>query len=122
VVNGVATLVTVVALLLAGWSFLDVVRDEAPRRSLLAGIAALEGLLVVQVVVAVVRLVTDRRPEELATFIGYLAASLVILPLAYFWAWSEKNRSATAVLGVACLVIPVLVIRMKQVWGGVGGG
>lgn len=117
-VDGVATGVTVVALALAAWSFLDVVRNKAPRRWLLAAIAGLEVLLVLQVVVGVVELATGKRPAELATFIGYLAASLVILPLAYFWAWSEKNRSATAVLGVACLVIPVLVVRMKQVWSG----
>jgi hypothetical protein len=120
VVNGVATVVTVVALVLAAWSFLEVVLGKAPRRPLLAGIATLEALLVVQVVVAIVQLATGKHPHELATFIGYLAASLVIIPLAYFWAWSEKNRSATAVLGVACLVIPVLVLRMKQVWSGVG--
>jgi hypothetical protein len=118
VVNGVATVVTVVALALAAWAFVETARGRAPRRPLLAGLVVLEALLVVQVVVAVVRLVTDRRPDELATFIGYLAASLVIVPLAYFWAWSEKNRSASAVLGVASLVIPVLVLRMKQVWNG----
>jgi hypothetical protein len=120
VVNGVATAVTVVALALAAWSFLDVVRNKAPRPRLLGAIAGLELLLVIQVLVGVVELLTGKRPAELATFIGYLAASLVILPLAYFWAWSEKNRSATAVLGVACLVIPVLVLRMRQVWDGVG--
>jgi hypothetical protein len=117
-VDGVAAALTVVALALAAWSFLDVIRNRAPGRWLLAAIAGLEGLLVVQVVVAVVELATGQRPQELATFIGYLAASLVILPLAYFWAWSEKNRSATAVLGVACLVIPILILRMKQVWSG----
>ncbi|MFG1924166.1 hypothetical protein [Cryptosporangium sp. NPDC048952] len=117
-VDGLATAVTVVALVLAAWALIEVIRNKAPRRPLLAGVAGLEALLVVQVVVAVVKLATDRTPDELATFLGYLIASLIILPAAYFWAWSEKNRSATGVLGVACLVIPVLVLRMNQVWHG----
>ncbi|MFI5954695.1 hypothetical protein [Cryptosporangium sp. NPDC051539] len=115
-VSGLATAVTVVALVLALWAGVEVLRGRAPRRPLLAGVAGLEALLIVQVIVAVVKLTTDRTPDELATFVGYLAASLVILPIGYFWAWSEKNRSATAVVGVACLVIPVLVLRMNQVW------
>jgi hypothetical protein len=120
VVDLLATVVTVAALALAAWALIEVLRGKAPRRPLLAGVIGLECLLVVQVVVAVVKLATDRTPDEMATFVGYLAASLVILPLGYFWAWSEKNRSATAVVGVACLVIPVLVLRMNQIWDGVG--
>ncbi|GAA0260015.1 hypothetical protein [Cryptosporangium japonicum] len=115
-VDGLATAVTVVALLLAAWALIEVIRGKAPHRPLLAGVAGLEALLVVQAVVGFVKLATDRTPDELATFVGYLIASLVILPIGYFWAWSEKNRSATAVVGVACLVIPVLVVRMNQVW------
>ncbi|SHM52655.1 hypothetical protein [Cryptosporangium aurantiacum] len=115
-VDGLATAVTVVALALAAWALIEVLRGFAPRKPLLVGVVGLEALLVVQLVVAVVKLVTDRTPDELATFLGYLIASLIILPVGYFWAWSEKNRSATAVVGVACLVIPVLVVRMNQVW------
>jgi hypothetical protein len=118
-VDGLASAVTVVAIVLAAWALIEVIRGKAPHRPLLAGVALLEALLVVQAVVAVVKLVTDRTPDELATFLGYLAASLIILPVGYFWAWSEKNRSATAVVGIACLVIPVLVLRMNQVWSDV---
>jgi hypothetical protein len=116
VVDGLATAVTAVALLLTAWALVEVVRGKAPHRPLLAGVAGLEALLVVQVIVAVVKVVTDRAPDELATFLGYLIASLIILPVGYFWAWSEKNRSATGVVALACLVIPVLVLRMNQVW------
>ena len=115
-VDGLATAVTVVALVLAVWAAIEAIRGRAPHRPLLIGVLGLEGLLIVQMVVAIVKLTTDRTPDEPATFIGYVAASLVILPAGYFWAWSEKNRSATAVVGVACLVIPVLVLRMNQVW------
>jgi len=121
VVDGLATAVTVVALVLAAWALIEVLRGKAPHRPLLIGVAGLEAVLVVQVIVAVVKLVTDRVPDEPATFVGYLVASLIILPIGYFWAWSEKNRSATGVVALACLVIPVLVLRMNQVWDGVGG-
>ena len=118
-VDGLATAVTVVAFALAAWALIEVLRDQAPHRPLLAGVAALEALLVVQVIVAIVKLATDRTPTEPATFVGYLVASLIILPVGWFWAWSEKNRSATGVVALACLVIPVLALRMNQVWNAV---
>ena len=119
-VDWFATVVMVAALLAAAWSGVLVARNRRPGWPVLAAVAIVEALLLAQAVIAVVTLATDRRPDELATFIGYLVASLLVLPAGVAWALSERSRSATAVLVVACLVIPVVVLRMQQVWDGTG--
>ena len=47
---------------------------------------------------------------------GYLLGALLFLPLATLWALGERTRGGTAVLVVAGLVLPVLVLRIQQVW------
>jgi hypothetical protein len=54
-------------------------------------------------------------------FIAYLVVSLLVLPLGLFWALAEKSRWGTAVLLVAALAVPVVVVRLQQLWDGVGG-
>lgn len=119
--NGLAYVVTGAALVVAAWAFLDVLRDRLAGRALLGGLALVEGLLVAQVVVAAVKLAQGDRPDGMATFIGYLVASLLVLPFGTLWALGERSRSGTAVLGVSCLVVPVLVARLLQIWDGGGG-
>lgn len=118
-ITGFAIAVALCSLAVAVWSFVLVIRDRPPARSLLAGLAAVEALLVVQVVISVVLLIAGQRPEHLVTFLAYLAGSLLVLPLGTVWALAERTRSSTAVLGIACVTVPVLVLRMYQVWEGV---
>ncbi len=96
---------------------------EAPLAYLLSALAAMgvvEALVVAQVVVAVWHLATGGRPRELPTFIGYLVAILVILPLAGLLARLEPTRWGALIATVGCLVVPVLIVRLNQVWTGVG--
>jgi hypothetical protein len=53
---------------------------------------------------------------SVATYVGYLVGALVILPLAAGWAWAERNRNGTAVLLVGVLVVPVLFVRLHDIW------
>jgi hypothetical protein len=34
------------------------------------------------------------------------------------WAWEEKSRSGTLVIAFAFLLMPVMVLRVQQVWAG----
>jgi hypothetical protein len=120
VIDWYATVVIVAALIAAAWSGWYVARDRRPGRPLLVGLAVLEALTLVQLVVGIVLLVTGSRPDQLATFVGYLVAAVLAVPVGAAWALSEKSRSSTAVLVVACLVVPVLVLRLQQVWDGTG--
>ncbi|RBY80933.1 hypothetical protein DQ238_07825 [Geodermatophilus sp. TF02-6] len=85
------------------------------------GAALLEVLLVVQTVLAVVALVRGERPEETATFLGYLAG-IVLVPVAgALWARSEPTRWAGTVLAVAGATVAVMVWRLLQLWEATGG-
>jgi hypothetical protein len=107
---------TVVALLVAA---LGVASTLARRRIgllHLAGAALLEALLLVQAGAAVVALLRGHRPEDAATFSGYLAG-VVLLPVAgVLWARGEPTRWAGTVLAVAALVVAVMVWRLLQLW------
>ena len=94
--------------------------NRKPTLWLLGGLALLEVGLLVQLVVGVVLLVTGGQDVDAVTFIGYLVAALVILPLGTFWALAEPTRSGTAVLVLTTLVVPFLVVRLQQIWT-VGG-
>lgn len=119
-ITGYAVAVALCSLAVAAWSFVLVARNRAPQRQLLAGLAVIEALLVVQVVISVVLLISGERPGSLVTFLAYLIGSLLVLPIGTVWALAERTRSSTAVLGVACLTVPVLILRMSEVWAGAG--
>jgi hypothetical protein len=53
-------------------------------------------------------------------FVLYLLGAVVIIPAAVWWVKDEKSRAAAAVLTVAFLVVPFMVVRVQQVWEMVG--
>ncbi|MFD5089737.1 hypothetical protein ACFWMR_04000 [Amycolatopsis thailandensis] len=117
-ITGFAVTVAICATLVAVWSFVQSVRKKLPDNALLAGLAVVELLLVAQLVIGVVLLIDGGRPGSMATYLAYLVGSLVVLPLGTFWALAERTRSSTAILGIACLAIPVMVLRLHEVWAG----
>ncbi|MCU1596789.1 MAG: hypothetical protein QOK08_903 [Actinomycetota bacterium] len=82
------------------------------------GAAALvELFLVAQLVIAIVSPLVGNSPTgSLVEFYLYLIAALVIPLLAGFWALVERDRWSTVVLGIACLAIAVMVVRMNIIW------
>jgi len=122
VIDALSTTLTYVALGAALWALVLLIADkplQPLRRSSLAvlGLLALLELgLLVQTVLGFVRMFgTDRELDKL-TFGGYLVGSLVVLPLAVFWALAERSRWGPGVLLVGCLAIPVLILRLNQIW------
>jgi threonine/homoserine efflux transporter RhtA len=109
----------VLGLFLAGLCLVAAVRDRSPATLHVGAAALVELVLLIQLVVAVVRLLLGDRPAELGTFVGYLIASVLVVPVAVLWAAAQRDRWSSVVLGVAGLVIVVLVLRMQQVWTGV---
>jgi hypothetical protein len=53
---------------------------------------------------------------EKLTYGGYLVGALVVLPLAALWALAERSRWGPGVVLVGCLAIPVLIVRLGQIW------
>ncbi|MFI7675679.1 hypothetical protein [Actinophytocola sp. NPDC049390] len=72
--------------------------------------------LLVQLVAGIVRLSTDDRQVDTLAYLGYLITALLVLPLAGFWALLERTRWGPAVMVVGCLTVPILVLRLGQVW------
>jgi hypothetical protein len=115
-VNGPLSVATiVVALLLAAWFLLRAALNRAPGRPELLATAVLGALVAVLVLVAVVGLFGDHRPADTATFSGYLITTIAFAPVALYLARMEPTRWGNLILGVACLVLPVLVLRLQQI-------
>jgi hypothetical protein len=119
VVDALAASLIVGVLVLAGLSLLLTALDRRVGRLVLAAAAVGEAGLLVQVVWAIVRLAGGARPDGgMAVFIGYLAGSLLILPVAAAWGLGERTRWGPAVVAAGFLVTAVIIVRMQQVWHG----
>jgi hypothetical protein len=122
VIDALAYVVIAASLGYAAWALVAMIRNQPPREPYVIGAGVVELLVLVQTLVAIVMMIVEGLPDEFGTFVGYLVVAAVILPAGLFWALSEKSRWGTAVLVAAALVVPVLVIRLQQVWDGAGGG
>ncbi|MFD9697448.1 hypothetical protein [Lentzea sp. NPDC059081] len=114
------TVLTVLALAGAVWSVVLVVLNQpllpftTAKRGLLALLAVLETGLFVQAVIGLGQ-ITSREIDRLS-FAGYLIGAAVIIPVAVVWAAGERSRWSGGVLAVGCLSIPVMVLRLGQIW------
>ena len=86
----------------------------------LVATGVLEGVLLLQAGLAVARLAGGARPEEPATFLGYLAGAVLVPGAEVRWARGEPRRWAGTVVGVAALTTAVMVWRLVQLWGDAG--
>jgi hypothetical protein len=116
-VNGaVPTTIIVAGLALAGYALLTTARNRRMGVGLLAGLGVLEILLLVEDGLIVARLASGPHPAGLATLIGYLIALPIVPVAAAFWGLLERSRWGAAVVAVAGLVAPVLMVRLHQIW------
>lgn len=51
---------------------------------------------------------------------AYLVSALIIPPGVVLWGLVERTKWSTVMLGVAMLAVAVMMIRMQQIWAGVG--
>jgi hypothetical protein len=93
-----------------------IARDVRPGRISYALLGLLELGLVAQLVVGLAKVFDDHEGVSVASYVGYLLAAVVMVPLAAGWAWAERTRSGTAVLLVGVLVVPFLFVRLHDIW------
>jgi len=115
-IDPLQTTLIVVSLLLAAVATAHVALDRPTGGLLLVMAAVLELGFLAQAVIGIAPLVSGDRDVNGPVFVGYLLAAAIFLLLATLWALGERSRGGTAVLVVAGLVLPVLVIRIQQVW------
>jgi hypothetical protein len=115
-VNGpLSVATTVAALVLAAWFLIRSAMNRAPSRFDLLATALLALLVAVLVVTAVIGLFDGSRPGDTVTFAGYLLTTIAFAPVAFVLARMEPTRWGTLILGIGCLVLPVLVLRLQQI-------
>ena len=116
-IDGLAWVVIGVALVAGLGTIGLAVADRRPLELIAYGLVAVEAAALVQVLTAVVQMVRGERPVEAATFTGYALTSVLVPPAGALWALSEKTKWGTAAAGISSLVLAVLTVRMRQVWG-----
>jgi hypothetical protein len=118
---GLVWIATAVALVLAGLGALSTLTRRRTGTAHLAAAAVLEVVLLVQAVLALVRLAGGERPPETATFVGYLAGVVLVPVAGVLWSRTEPSRWAGTVVAVAAAVVAVMVWRLLQLWQAPGG-
>ena len=108
--------VIALALVALGWGVLTALLNKPPGKAQLLFAAAVELVVLVQSVIALVALVTGFRPAELATTIGYLIGIAVLVPVAWFWANVERTRFSGVVLAVAAAAVAAMTYRLLVLW------
>lgn len=121
-IDPLATVVIVAALVMGAGTALLAILDRRAGRVVLGVLAAVELLVLAQTVTAVVLLFAGDRPAgSVVEFFGYHLAALLVLPAGVAWSLGDRSRWGAGVLTVACLSVAVMTVRMNQLWAGSGG-
>ncbi|MFD1722663.1 hypothetical protein [Amnibacterium endophyticum] len=116
----IAGYTAVVAIVAAAAGVLAIVLGLAGRKPSdlsLAGPALIELLLVAQLVIAIVAPFVGNPPTGNAVeFYAYLVGAMVIPPAAIVWALTERTRWSVVVVGIGCLAVAVMIVRMQIIW------
>jgi hypothetical protein len=115
-IAALAYVVLVLALLATGWGLLTAAINKPPGAAQLIFAAVVELVTVLQSIIAIVNLALGFRPIELGTTIGYLIVIIVWIPLAWFWANSERTRFSGVVMAVAALSVFGMTLRLLTLW------
>jgi hypothetical protein len=115
-VTSVGVVVTVLSLLLAVVTGVLAALDRRITRWVLALVVLLEIALLVLTVQLATAWVGGNAPEQPVVLLAYLVVVLIAVPGTVWWGAAEPGRWGTGVVCVACLVIPVLLVRLQQVW------
>ena len=102
---------------LAVWGAVAAVLGRPPDPRYLLGIALVELELVVQAIIALVRLAAGQSDPPLAPFLGYLLVSVVLLPfVARPGSEGDRSRWDSAILAAVCVAVAVAVLRLLSLW------
>jgi hypothetical protein len=109
-----------VVLALAGasmvWGIVTAIADKPPGKAQLLFAAGVWLVTLVQSVIAGIRLAAGFDPRSPATLIGYLIGIVLLIPVAWFWANSERTRYSGLVLAVAALATLAMTLRLLTLW------
>ncbi len=93
----------------------------APRKPALAVVALTEVAVLLGILADVVLLVRGQQTPDLVTHISYLLTVPFIIPLGAGLTYRKLDRWGLLIVGVACLITAVLVLRQLQTLGPIHG-
>ena len=114
-----ATATIIVGLLIAGWAAVLLVMNRPVGRYLRIGVLVLSAMFVVLAIGGIAQMIGTDRDFARAEFVGYLILSPLIPLGAWWWSRNDASRAGSGVVLIVGLVMPVLVVRIQQVWAGV---
>jgi heme A synthase len=103
------------ALALAVWGYVAAALDRPPGRALFAGAWVVAGLVAVQALIAVARIIGGA-DVDVALFAGYILTAVVLEPAAVYLARLEPTRWGSVILASGGLVLAPLTLRLLQIW------
>jgi hypothetical protein len=114
----VRVVLTALALLVALVALVYVVLDRPGDRFLVGLLGVLWFGTIVQLVVGVASLSGAGSDVNKVVFVLYLLGLVAVPPVAAWWASGEPSRAGSAVVMVACLLVPFLLLRLDTLWHG----
>lgn len=103
---------TAPALALAAWALLMAALGRPPDRVQLVGTA----VVTVAVLIFTIVKASSGGGHWNALFVAYTLTALLLPPAAWIVAKLEPTRYGSMIVGFSALVVPVLALRMGQVW------
>lgn len=110
-----------IAVVTAVWGVVSAIIGRPPGNALFYCSFLAEIGVLVQTVGGFISIARGHGPEELATSIAYLIAIVLLMPVAIWWAVTDRTRYASVVMTIAGLAIAVMSLRLLQLWGVLGG-
>lgn len=93
--------------------------QRAPSWWSVGAAVVVETVLLTQLIWSIVLVSTGQSAVgDTIEFFGYLLTALIIPPASVLWAVFERTKWSTLVIGVACLTVAVMAVRMWQIWSG----
>ena len=114
-----STATIIVGLAIAAWAAVLLIINRPVGRYLQSAVLLLTAMFVVLAIGGIVQMIGTDRDFARAEFVGYLLLSPLIPLGAWWWSKNDKSRAGSGVVLVIGLVMPVLVVRIQQVWAGV---
>ncbi|MGH3359363.1 MAG: hypothetical protein ACRDO7_11210 [Nocardioidaceae bacterium] len=99
----------------AGWL---TIRRRLFSDGLFYAVAALEVLLVAQLVGGCIALAQTARDVDGVTFVAYLVTVVLVPIAAVLWGVSDKSRWGTGVVVVGLVTVAALCLRLLDIWSG----
>lgn len=115
-IAAVAYVVIALSLVATLWGLVTAVADKPPGAKQLIFAAVVELVTVVQSIIGLARIALGFRPVELATTIGYLLVIVILIPLAWLWANTERTRFSGVVMAIAGLSVFGMTLRLLTLW------